>query len=233
MNATSIANSGDFPLPRGAREYRFTSVNPGSAKRPSERTGRSQQLRAQVRETVQVAILDAAEELIADRGLHAAALAQIARRAGVAVGTLYNYFADREALIAALFENRRGQLRPALHTVTLAGRELGFEPRLHQFVHDMLGVFEIHRRFIKVMIETEHLRLKSSTTGQDLRKGVEEVVAAGVAEGVIDRGIADLFSLTVMAALKGVVLRRIGDGAPLLADAKPLVRLLLDGARTR
>jgi AcrR family transcriptional regulator len=195
--------------------------------------GRSQQLRAQVRETVQVAILDAVEELISDRGVHGAALAQIARRAGVAVGTLYNYFADREAMIVALFENRRAQLRPALHTATEVGRDLAFEPRLHQFVHDVLSVFEVHRRFIKVVIETEHLRLKSSTTGQDLRKGVEEVVASGVAEGVIDRGRAELFSLTVIAALKGIVLRRIGDGAPLLPDAAPLIELLLDGARTR
>ncbi|MDB4962620.1 MAG: TetR family transcriptional regulator [Myxococcales bacterium] len=199
-------------------------MNQGSSK---------QQLRAQLRETVQVAILDAAEELIADRGLHAAPLAQIARRAGVAVGTLYNYFADREAMIVALFENRRAQLRPALRTAIAAGRDLAFEPRLRQFVHDVLRVFEIHRRFIKVVIETEHLRLKSSTTGQDLGKGVEEVVEAGVIEGVIDRGRAELFALTVIAALKGIVLRRISDGAPLLPDAVPLIELLLDGARSR
>src|SRR5262249_52018830 len=105
------------------------------------------------------------------------------RRAGVAVGTLYNYFTDRDALIRALFESRRATLRPQLRAAIDAGRDLAFEPRLRGFVHDVLAVFESHRSFLKVAIENEHLRPAGSTTPQDLLAGARDIVDAGVREG--------------------------------------------------
>lgn len=48
-------------------------------------------------------ILDAAAELIADRGL-AVSMDEIADRAGVGVGTVYRRFPEREDLVDALFE---------------------------------------------------------------------------------------------------------------------------------
>src|SRR5678815_1807406 len=98
-------------LAGGPDEYRFISVNLDSPRS----TRRKQALRSQLREAVRATILDAAEELIAAKGLHGAGLAQIAKRAGVAVGTLYNYFDDRDALVRALFETRRAAVRPKLH----------------------------------------------------------------------------------------------------------------------
>src|SRR5258706_427856 len=109
-------------LPRSRYEYRFIHVNPDSARRGT-RPARVA-LRSQMRETVRAAILDAAEELIAARGLHVATLAEIARRAGVAVGTLYNYFTDRDDLIRGLFETRRQVIRPALLAVGTNGEGL-------------------------------------------------------------------------------------------------------------
>lgn len=50
-------------------------------------------------------ILDAAGELFAQRGL-SVTLDDIARHAGVGVGTVYRRFADKELLIDALFEQR-------------------------------------------------------------------------------------------------------------------------------
>jgi AcrR family transcriptional regulator len=50
-------------------------------------------------------ILDAAADLSAERGLQVS-LDEVADRAGVGVGTVYRRFADREALIDALFQAR-------------------------------------------------------------------------------------------------------------------------------
>jgi AcrR family transcriptional regulator len=49
-------------------------------------------------------ILDAAEEVVATAGVQALTTREIARRAGVPVATLYQYFADREAIMGALIE---------------------------------------------------------------------------------------------------------------------------------
>lgn len=188
-------------------------------------------LRNQLRDTARAAILDAAEELIARHGLHGAPLAQIARRAGVAVGTLYNYFADRDALVTSLFESRRATLQPMIRAATHANPRLRFEPRLRAFVREVLGAFEAHRRFVKLAIEGEHQRPSAGTTSADVRKAVETLVAIGVREHALPPERAELLSTLLAGGLRALVLRRIDEDAPLAADADELVTILLDGAR--
>ena len=60
------------------------------------------------------AILDAALTVFAERGFEAARLDDMAARAGVAKGTLYLYFKDKEALFEALV---RGAVSPMLGKV--------------------------------------------------------------------------------------------------------------------
>ena len=189
-------------------------------------------MRETVRETVRVAILDAAEELIARHGLHAAALLQIAKRAGVAVGTLYNYFTDRDALIRGLFESRRATLRPRLLAAISAGSGLAFEPRLRRFVREVLEAFEAHRSFLKVAIENEHLKPSGSTTPQDLLAGVRDIVGAGVREGVIAAEHAELLPVVITGTIKAIVVHRLQSTAELTADADAIVDILLAGVRS-
>jgi AcrR family transcriptional regulator len=189
-------------------------------------------MRRTVRETVRIAILDAAEELIARHGLHAAALVQIARRAGVAVGTLYNYFTDRDALIRDLFESRRATFRPRLLAAIHGGRDLAFEPRLRHFVREVFEAFESHRSFLKLAIENEHLKPSASSTPQDLLAGVRDIVAAGVDEGVIPADRAELLPLVITALIKSIAVHRIQAGGELVGDADAIIDLVLDGVRS-
>ena len=190
------------------------------------------QMRETLRETVRVAILEAAEELIAKHGLHSAALVQIAKRAGVAVGTLYNYFTDRDALIRGLFESRRATLRPRLLVAISAGGELAFEPRLRRFIRDVLEAFEAHRSFLKVAIENEHLKPSGSTTPQDLLAGVCDIVAGGVREGAIAAGNAELLPFAITGTIKAIVVHRLQTGGELAADGDAIVDILLAGVRS-
>jgi AcrR family transcriptional regulator len=50
------------------------------------------------------AILDAAAAVFAERDFHRATIKNIAARAGVADGTVYNYFENKDALVVALLE---------------------------------------------------------------------------------------------------------------------------------
>ena len=184
-----------------------------------------------MREAVRLAILDAAEELIAKHGLHDAPLVQIAKRAGVAVGTLYNYFTDRDAMIRALFESRRATLRPRLQAAIRAGVELPFEPRLRGFVREILEAFESHRSFLKVAIENEHLKPSASNTPQDLLAGARDIVAAGVREGAVDAARAELLPLMITGTIKSIAVHRLQTGGELPADADAIVAVLLDGIR--
>lgn len=208
-------------------------MNLDSQKRKARAGRQVRALKTQMREAVRAEILDAAEELIATRGLHGAALAQIARRAGVAVGTLYNYFADRDAMIRALFDSRRAVLRPKLAAAVENASHLPFEKRLRQYMRDVFAAFDEHRRFVKVAIETEHLRLSPSSAPSDWLAQIETIVAAGVAEKVIEPKRASLVALMVQGALKNVLLRRVTEGVDFVNEADLIVDIMLDGARRR
>src|SRR5262245_18811860 len=70
------------------------------------------------------AILDAALAVFAERGYEAARLDDVAAKAGVAKGTLYLYFKDKEALFEALV---RGAVSPLMDQAGQAAAIPGME----------------------------------------------------------------------------------------------------------
>jgi AcrR family transcriptional regulator len=58
------------------------------------------------RRAVRDAILDATAALVAEHGLRSVTMAQIAERTGIGRATLYNYFSDVEAMLAAWHERQ-------------------------------------------------------------------------------------------------------------------------------
>ncbi|AKB82653.1 Transcriptional regulator, TetR family [Methanosarcina barkeri 3] len=56
------------------------------------------------------AILEAALKLFTERGFHGTSTAQISKEAGVATGTLFNYFPTKEDLINSLYFEVKGEL---------------------------------------------------------------------------------------------------------------------------
>ncbi|HEY0915147.1 MAG TPA: TetR/AcrR family transcriptional regulator [Solimonas sp.] len=79
-------------------------------------------------------LVEAAAITIAEEGLEAATAARIAARAGVSVGSFYQYFDSKEDLYAAVLEQIAGELK------TVVGRQLGsLSPKgMHDFVSDLL-----------------------------------------------------------------------------------------------
>lgn len=63
-------------------------------------------------------ILRAALELIAEHGFHGAPISAVAQRAGVSAGIIYHYFASKDDLIHALYQQVEADFNRAL----LAGR---------------------------------------------------------------------------------------------------------------
>ncbi|MFB6815947.1 TetR/AcrR family transcriptional regulator [Streptomyces sp. NPDC056347] len=53
-------------------------------------------------------LLDAARQLLAEGGYPAASISALARRAGVATGSVYNHFASKQELLAAVFRHVAG-----------------------------------------------------------------------------------------------------------------------------
>lgn len=67
-------------------------------------------------------ILDAAERIFAKHGFFAAKVSDVAKEAGVADGTIYLYFKNKDDLLISLFERRMQFLNGALKTA-IAGKQ--------------------------------------------------------------------------------------------------------------
>ncbi|MDJ0787979.1 MAG: TetR/AcrR family transcriptional regulator [Myxococcota bacterium] len=70
------------------------------------RTG--QQSRSQ---RTQEALLDAAATLVAEKGVEAASVADVARQAGCSVGSVYHHFRDKQTLVYAVVDRMTEELR--------------------------------------------------------------------------------------------------------------------------
>src|SRR5919206_3781985 len=90
-------------------------------------------LRERLREATRDAILAAAEQAFAADGPRAR-MESIAERAGIAVGTLYNHFEDRDALWKALGRSRREALLARVDAALAASRGQRFRDALGAFV---------------------------------------------------------------------------------------------------
>src|SRR5262245_51755455 len=99
----------------------------------------SSRLRDRLKEATAEAILVAAEEVLAEEGVHAASVQAIAARAGVSVGTLYNHFRDRDDIIRALLEARRRAFFQRLDDVIAARPKTKFAELLQVFVDTLMA----------------------------------------------------------------------------------------------
>ncbi|HEY8143538.1 MAG TPA: helix-turn-helix domain-containing protein [Kofleriaceae bacterium] len=192
-------------------------------------------LRERVRDAVSGAILDAAEEIIAERGVYQAAMSEIAARAGVAVGTVYNHFADRDSLLRELFRARRALISPEIVRLAEAHRSEPFEPRLRGLVADVLALLERHRRFVKVALEAEQIQ-REPTGGParpvmtSLQAATAEVLAAGAAGGRVRAGDVDRLVRLLLGSMRGMLRYRLDAGGPFTDDADLVVDVFLRGA---
>jgi TetR/AcrR family fatty acid metabolism transcriptional regulator len=59
-------------------------------------------------------IIDAAVRVFADRGFHQARVTDIAAQAGVADGTIYLYFRNKEDLLLTIFEEKMGEINEGI-----------------------------------------------------------------------------------------------------------------------
>src|SRR5437868_5484399 len=140
-------------------------------------------LRERFRQETASAVLIAAEEVFAEKGLHDTSMAEIAKRAGLAVGTLYNHFADRESLLEALLMERKGELLEAIDEQLKALGKATFVDQLMALLTAVFTSCEQHRGLFAAALEAKIGN--HSEMAKELYSRVEKVVRRGVKDGVI------------------------------------------------
>jgi TetR/AcrR family transcriptional regulator len=194
--------------------------------------------RERFRREVLATIAEAAEEVVSTQGLRDAHVGQIAKRAGVAVGTLYNYHKDRDAIVAALVEQRRAELCAALDEAV--DPATSFREQFLAFVGAYFEFLTTHRRFLKIFMEGELMHLQSTlpraagtyvACHKALLQRTEALVKTGVDTGAIRPEAGTVGPWLLLGMMRSIAIRDLREYKKYEpADAAQMVDIFLGGA---
>ena len=203
-------------------------------------------LRARIRETTVQAILAAAEEVFADAGLHAAHMGTIAAKAGVSVGTLYNHFEDREALLAGLLEARHDELIGKLDAALREGADRPLRERLRAILGAFASHCQAHRKFVNIVVQREVGRYQQTypqawAKKTDAMRNVHDRIEAEMRRGVKERALrpeaADLATTFFLGMMRALIIRDAnassGDAGDMGRDHERLLDAFFGGMGTK
>lgn len=184
-------------------------------------------------------ILEAAQELIAEVGSADISLGEIATAVGIGRTTLYEYFTDRDDVIASLVEEELpdvvaaliasvpSDLNPPEHLAEVAERTVRF------VANDRVLGLILHREVGRLSADAQQ---RIRVAHADLVSEMASVYAAGVAEGSLRAMPVDLAGRfiqdTIMSAARAVIAAPDPDGR--LPEILAAMRtFLLGGLATR
>src|SRR5664280_605147 len=193
-------------------------------------------LRDKFRGATAAAILEAGEAVFAEQGLHSARMDEIGGRAGVAVGTLYNYFADRNALLSALVDARRDELIGRVDDALASSEPLPYPQQLEAFVLAVFQHFKSHKPFLTILMEAENAHLatgKPRDTVRALFERCKTIVTRGVQSGALKNDEGVDYTALLHGCIRAAFARAhlCGDPVdPSREQATALVEFFLHGA---
>lgn len=188
------------------------------------------------------AILDAAEHVFGTHGFAEAKMADIAKRAGIAAGTLYKHFASKEDVFRAMLERTSDEFEQAL-LEQLANAPNSVADRLVVLVRAVLTHCEQRRTTFNLLLEFSATDSLRRLGGPNAEKRYQRYVALftdlftdGVRTGAIrdDLTPAELAQL-LTGGVNGLIHAWLMQGAKteLAGRAALLVDALLRGVGAR
>ena len=176
------------------------------------RSARRSPLRRKLHAKVVDTILDAAEEVALELGLGGMTIAAVADRAGVAIGTLYNYFPDGDRILAALFRARRATLVPMIESAASATKRLPFDERLREFVRRLVMGFAPYESFLRIAALADRDGNRSKPRDTALRdatvRALEQIMRDGARHKRFAPNRTRVYARMVHGALRSMYLWR-------------------------
>jgi TetR/AcrR family transcriptional regulator, fatty acid metabolism regulator protein len=188
-------------------------------------------------------IQDATMRVISRKGMAAATMQEIAEEAGVAKGTIYLYFRDRDELVEKTFETAMEKLFVQIDEAL--DRDISFEDKLRAVMAAQLAFFSQNREFFRLYLS---LRMPEGTPAQQRRQQrtcrpqyrqrvdkLAEVLMQAISRGELREVDAERLALFIIEGSTAVILERLTEKTSPAenADVELLVGLILDGIRKR
>ena len=97
------------------------------------------------------AILEAAAGVLAERGYAGTSTNLVAERAGVSVGSLYQYFPNKDSLVQALHERHAGQMFQVIEAVLGTGQRTTLRGQIEAIVRALMAAHLVEPRLHRVL----------------------------------------------------------------------------------
>lgn len=208
-------------------------------------TQRAKQMRRAVSEDDKAArrddILAAAKKVFASKGYHATTIADVAREAGVAYGSIYWYFSSKDELFHELMASEEQALRSHL-AEALAGidptdaTDAGFRAAIRA----TFEFFEADRATVKLLFRDSYAlsdRFEKHLFGiyERFVNDIEEMIKVAQRRGAIIPAPPRMVAFSLAALVGQLAHRRLStdDGLEAGVVADFVVSLVLDGLRPR
>ncbi|MCX8071473.1 MAG: TetR/AcrR family transcriptional regulator [Candidatus Binatia bacterium] len=135
-------------------------------------------------------ILEAAEQVFAERGFSAASMQEIGRRAALSMGTIYSVFRSKEEVLQALLEARGGEILELVRRA--AAREGSATTAFFELLRDYVLYFSERPHFLRMHLRLGAAWMHSPENGTGKRAAVwaeiqrlqASIFARGIAEGI-------------------------------------------------
>ena len=181
--------------------------------------------------------------VISRKGMASATMQEIADEAGVAKGTIYLYFRDRDELVEKTFDSAITRLMATIDEAL--ARDIPIDEKIRAVTTAHLSFFSQNREFFRLYLS---LRMPEGTAARQRRQKQHcqpqyrdraekfaEVLKQAMDQGQIR--VADPFKLAVfiIEGTTAVILNRLEEEAPPHEDADVdlITGLVLDGIRKR
>jgi AcrR family transcriptional regulator len=174
---------------------------------------------ARAHETIE-AIIEATAQILERGGRDALNTNRIAERAGVSIGSLYQYFADKDAILLALARRELGKGQAAVLAALAHAPSLDPEPRARLVVRTLAAAFGPRRKLRRHLLEA----LYAQGHHDELNRPVMAIAQAMALQAErrapgADHGAGPVRIFVLTRAVAGVIRAAALEDSPFLGSA--------------
>lgn len=189
-------------------------------------------------------IQEATMKVIARKGMAAATMQEIADEAGVAKGTIYLYFRDRDELVEKTFDSAMQTLMARVDAALAL--DVPFEEKLRAIMSAKFSFFNANREFFRLYLS---LRMPEGPAGRQRRQKqhcqpqykdratkLADVLSKAMDRGEVRRTDPYKLALFIIEGSTAIILDTLteaGSGGDEQADVELITGVILDGIRKR
>lgn len=179
-----------------------------------------------------LAIFESTLQLIREHGFHGTPMSQIARKAGVAAGTIYHHFDSKDSLICDLYDYLVEQMLDAL--LQADAEQMDYQERFFNFFisHCLFYIEHPNALFFMEQFVNSPYNTGQARPGNERAGTFRHLIQYGVDQGLLrdmdHRILGSLVHGAVVSTAKIHLCRRIALQEPQLQQ---IARMIWDGIR--